>query len=149
VEGFQRAIARFGLAGVPFLEANVDSPLLHVRERIGALMCTPARPDGIVCGSGALAIAVVAGCEDAGLQIDRDYDLATKQFLDVLQWMRPQIIAYHEDIRLAGGALADAVMGAIDGRDTAELQSVSAPVPYDMRQTEKSETPALASSFTA
>jgi LacI family transcriptional regulator len=149
VEGFQRGVIRHGLASVPLLGADVDSSLKQTRETMGKLMAMPGRPDGIVCGSGSAAIAVIAGCEDLGLELGRDYDIAAKQFLDVLQWMRPGIIAYHEDIRLAGSALADAVIGAIEGRPVSELQSLSLPAPYDPRQTEKSAVPVLASSRTA
>lgn len=149
VEGFQRGIARYGLTSVPLSAASVDSSLKQTREATSALMRSPGRPDGIVCGSGSSAIAVIAGCDEAGLELGRDYDVAAKQFLDVLQWMRPDIITYHEDIRLAGAALADAVIGAIEGRPVAELQSLSQPVPYDQRQTEKSPAPVLASSRTA
>jgi LacI family transcriptional regulator len=149
VEGFQRAIAQHSLVAVPFTDANVDSTLREVRDAVGRLLGSRVRPEAIVCGSGAVTFGVVAACEDAGLKIGRDIDLASKQYIDLLQWVRPEIIAFHEDIVLAGTALASAVIGGIEGRAVAELQSVSFPTAYGARQTEKSEPLAFASSRTA
>ncbi len=127
VEGFEQAVAETGAIRVPLADIDVDAPLIHVRESIKNLMSRAGRPDGIVCGSGASAIAAVAGSEAAGLKIGQDFDVAAKQFLQVLTWFRPEILAFQEDIRHAGHVLADAVIGAIDGADPASLQSLSQP----------------------
>ena len=48
-----------------------------------------------------------------------------------LQWLRPEVVTMHEDIRLAGRELAKAVLARIEGRPAEELQTLSYPIPTD------------------
>ena len=102
-------------------------------DRMEEIMSASNRPDGIVCCSGGAAIALVAGIEAAGLKIGEDVDLVSKQSTDVLQWFRPQIIVFNEDVRHAGRELARAVLRRIAGVDARELQSLSYPDEHDLR----------------
>ena len=58
----------------------------------------------------------------------REIDVITKQTSRYLQWFRPGLQAYYEDIPAAGRALADALLRHIDGEDPGKLQSLSLPI---------------------
>jgi LacI family transcriptional regulator len=125
--GFQIGLHEFGAEEVP-LRATIDTPLAEIRDTIKTLMRSPHAPDGIVCSSGAGAIAVNAGIEAAGLRLGSDIDMVAKQSTDVLNWIRPEIITIYEDVRQAGRELAKAVVARIDGVEPELLQSISQPV---------------------
>jgi LacI family transcriptional regulator len=131
--GFKRAVEEGRATSVPVPDIDVDTSLGRIRDRMEEIMSDPQRPDGIVSCSGSAAIAIVAGIEAAGLKIGEDVDLVSKQSTDVLQWFRPQIIVFNEDVRHAGRELARAVLRRIEGVDARELQSLSSPGEHDQR----------------
>lgn len=124
--GFQAGLRAFGAQEVP-LDVTIDTPLAEIRDAVEALMRSPDAPDGIICSSGSAAIAVNAGIEAAGKRVGRDVDLVSKQSAPILNWIRPEIITAHEDVRLAGRELAKAVIASIDGVAPDMLQSISQP----------------------
>jgi LacI family transcriptional regulator len=125
--GFLQAIGGSSAQAAIISDVQTDTPLERIRYRVEEIMSVSNHPDGIVCCSGSVAMAVVAGIEAAGLRIGREVDLVSKQSTDVLKWFRPQIIVFNEDIRHAGRELARAVLGSIEGIDARELQSLSYP----------------------
>lgn len=126
--GFSDAVAEAGVEEVTLSGVTIDDKLTDIKDYIATVMRRPNRPDGLVCGSGSGAIAIVPGIEAAGLKLGRDVDLASKQSTEILQWFRPEIIVMFEDFRLAGRELARAVLARIEGRPAAELQSISSPI---------------------
>ncbi|WYL54834.1 LacI family transcriptional regulator [Aminobacter sp. P9b] len=126
-DGFADALMEHGLSEVPFPTATVDHSIEELRKLTTELMLRPNRPDGFVSGAGAGTFALVAGVEDAGFKLGQDVDIVSKQTSKLLHLLRPQLYVVNEDIRLAGAALAQAVLGRISGRDMASLQSVSYP----------------------
>lgn len=129
--GFERGLRDFGAVAVPFNSVDLDDSLADIREACEATMRAEGAPDGVISGSGAGAVALVAGIEAAGLRLARDIDMVTKQSNDFLQWLRPEVIIQREDFRLAGRELAKAVLARIEGRSAAELQTLSFPVSQD------------------
>lgn len=129
VAGFQAGIERHDLIDVPIRDLTIENDHEVIRARIEALMRSRRRPDGIVCSSAAAAIAAVAGAEDAGLVVGRDVDVAVKESFDLMQKFRREIIVVHEDFRIAGAALARAVLGVIDGQPVSRLQTLDVPKP--------------------
>lgn len=127
--GFERGLQNAGLTGLPFASADSDAPLPEVRAAARELARRNAPPDGIVCSSLRSSFAVVAGFEDAGLKIGRDYDVVTKHSTDLLQMMQPDIIAIPEDFREAGRDTANMVMAWIGGADPSTLQRLVSPGP--------------------
>lgn len=125
--GFSRGMEEGRAKTITVSDIDVEASLGHIRSRTEEIMSGPNRPDGIVCCSGSAAIALVAGIEAAGLKIGKDVDLVSKQSSDILQWFRPEIIVFNEDVRHAGRELARAVLRRIDGADPRELQSLSYP----------------------
>jgi LacI family transcriptional regulator len=128
-DGFDDAIAEFGLAEVPFNGVTVDHSIEQICARTVQLMRRENRPDGIVSGAGGATFALVAGIEDAGLVVGRDVDIVSKQSVKLLHLFRPRLLVVDEDFRLAGRELARAVVAAIDGEPARSLQSLSLPGP--------------------
>jgi LacI family transcriptional regulator len=124
--GFQTGLHDFGAEEVP-LRITIDTPLSDIRDAIEALMLSPNAPDGIISSAGSGAIAINAGIEAAGRRLGKDLDMVTKQSAEILNWIRPEIIAIYEDVRHAGRELARAVIARIDGADPEDLQSISRP----------------------
>ena len=69
----------------------------------------------------------LGGVEAAGASLGREIDVATKDSFGLIHRFRPAIEVVHEDFRAAGAALARAVLGMIDGRPVAELQTLVVP----------------------
>ncbi|MBO6724695.1 MAG: substrate-binding domain-containing protein [Rhizobiaceae bacterium] len=126
-DGFVNGVAECGLTEVPFHNVWVDQPIDKIRDAAIALLKRQGRPDGIVCGSGASAMAVVNALEMCGMELGREIDVVTKQSTELVQMFRPGLFVVEEDFRLAGRELANAVLGQIEGRPVAELQSLSVP----------------------
>ncbi len=127
--GFDRGLREFGLTEFPLngIISN-DTPLDQIKETSRALMTGSDFPDGLVSISGTSTIAFVAGVEEAGKSIGKDIDVVSKQSADFLNWLRPEIHTMNEDIKLAGRELAKALLGRIEGKSPAVLQSLSQPV---------------------
>ncbi|HUG63382.1 MAG TPA: substrate-binding domain-containing protein, partial [Methylomirabilota bacterium] len=125
--GFRRAIERHDLIDVPLRDLTTDDLHEDIRARVETLMRSRHRPDGFACSSAASAIAVVAGAEDAGLAIGRDFDVAVKESFDLMRKFRREILVVREDFRSAGAALARAVLGTIDGLPMRDLQRLQSP----------------------
>ncbi|SCB44700.1 transcriptional regulator, LacI family [Rhizobium miluonense] len=125
--GFQIGLHEYGAEEIP-LRVTTDAPLADIRDSVEALMRSSHPPDGIVCSSGAGAIAVNAGIEAAGFRLGRDIDMVAKQSTDVLNWIRPEIITIYEDVRQSGRELAKSIIARIDGIEPELLQSISSPV---------------------
>lgn len=126
--GFERAVHDFGASIFPFSEVNLDTSLPEIRAACEKVMQSPVAPDGIVSGSAAGAVALIAAVESSGRVIGRDIEMVSKEPNTFLQWLRPEIMTMREDIRLAGRELAKAVIGRIDGAPAPELQTLSYPI---------------------
>lgn len=128
--GFSEGILEAGVTEVP-LNMSIDNWIEDIRERTARLMQRNGRPDGFVSSSGGATFALVAGLEEAGLQLGRDVDVVSKQSTRLLRWFRPQLHVAHEDFRLAGRELATAVLRSIQGADVKELQTLAVPGPIE------------------
>lgn len=126
-DGFAEAVMELGLTEVPFITVTVDHLIDDIRQRTAEVMRRASRPDGFVSGAGAGTFALVAGIEEAGLQLGRDLDIVSKQSSRLLHMFRPQLHVVNEDVRLAGRELARAVIRRIAGTPVDELQSMSLP----------------------
>ncbi|CAN7466462.1 LacI family transcriptional regulator [Pararhizobium sp. LjRoot238] len=124
-KGFDRGIRDFGVEAVAFNAVDLDNSLVEIRAAFESLMKSDEAPDGIVSGSGAGSIALIAGLEAVGKKLSQDVDMVSKVPSDFLSWLRPEVITMNEDIRHAGRELAKAVVGRIAGIPAEELQSLS------------------------
>jgi LacI family transcriptional regulator len=146
VNGFADGLMETGTSGIPFNAVNIDNSIDQIRAHTAQLMQRRDRPDGIISSAGAAALAVVAGIEDAGLTVGREVDVVSKQSSKLLHLFRPAILVVNEDFRLAGRDLARSVLGWIDGKDPAMLQTLSVPTEVEAyRSTQDDHRLALAS----
>jgi len=127
INGFSEGLVETGATAIPFNSVNIDNSIAQIRAHTEELMRRKNRPDGIVSSAGAATLAVVGGIEDAGLTVGRDVDIVSKQSAPLLHLFRPALLVVSEDFRLAGRELARSVLGWIDGKDPAGLQSLSVP----------------------
>jgi LacI family transcriptional regulator len=126
-QGFERGLQSFGLSAVPLSSIDIDAPLWDVRNAARELAARSDPPDGIICSAVRSSFAVAAGFADQGLAIGRDFDIVTKHATDLLEMLRPEIIAIPEDFREAGRDTALMVMAWIAGADPAGLQRLVTP----------------------
>ena len=127
VSGFADAVAERGATEIPFNTLSIDQSIDAIRSRTAQMMRRPGRPDGLVSSASLATLALVAGIEDAGLEIGRDVDIVTKQSSDLMHLFRPQLLVVNENFRLAGSELARAVLALINGAAPGSLQSLAAP----------------------
>ena len=125
--GYLRGLKDFDCEAIPLRDATLHDPLHVVHRSAMNLLRDHPETDGIICGSSAGAIAISSAVTEAGRQIGRDLDMVSKQPADLMRFLRPEIIAIFEDIRLAGRELAKAVLSRIDGVAPEELQSIFKP----------------------
>lgn len=119
------------LLGVPFEVAeNItsDSGGETVEAAIFARFARPNPPDGLLLGSTTAAMAAIAGAEQAGLTLGRDFDVVAKEAIAVLRRFRQDILIVREDVGRAGEFLARALVAEIDKRDWADRQGLEVPV---------------------
>jgi LacI family transcriptional regulator len=132
-DGFLVGLAKHGFSEVPFDVVNNDDSIEDIRRAVRTMMNGPSRPDGIVSGSGGASgtggstYALVMGIEDVGLKLGVDVDIVGKQLFTGSPLIREDLMVITEEVRAAGRELGKAVLGAIDGKPVAELQSMMVP----------------------
>lgn len=131
--GFDAAIAEHGLQEVKFEGISNDSSIQQIRPAVRSLMQLSPPPDGLVnssggvSGTGGAILAIQAGLKDVGAVIGRDVDIVTKQLFANLPIFGDEFYVVHEDVRETGRGLASALLGSINGRPVAELQTLMVP----------------------
>ena len=96
-----------------------------------ARMAQGPRIDGIVCGSTTAAMAAVAGAENTGLRIGRDFDLVAKEAISFLHRFRREILVVKEDVGHAGTFIAQSLIAAIERRAPDQGQFLERPTRAD------------------
>jgi LacI family transcriptional regulator len=130
LEGFAAGLREHGLAEFPLGDIHLDSSLEGAKRRAADIARGPAGPDGYVFTSELFAMAMIAGLEEGGKALGRDFDAVTKQFSPFIEWFRPGLMAVRENHRQAGAGLARAVVAAIQGEPAEALQTLAAPEPH-------------------
>ncbi len=116
ITGFADEAALLGVVFEVTDEISSDSGALAVEAHVTDRMARLPQIDGIVCGSTTAAMAAVAGAENSGLQIVRDFDIVSKEAITFLHRFRRGIIVVKEDVGQAGNFIARALMAAIERR---------------------------------
>jgi LacI family transcriptional regulator len=112
-------------------EVSSDSGAATVEAYVAARMGSLPQVDGIVCGSTTSAMAAVAGAENTGRQIVRDFDIVSKEAISFLHRFRRGIIVVKEDVGQAGTFIARALMAAIERRAPEQGQFLERPTAAD------------------
>ncbi|NMG40837.1 substrate-binding domain-containing protein [Chelativorans sp. ZYF759] len=127
LRGFRQGLAESPAREIPFTEASIDQPIEAIRDAARSLAKRDERPDGFICASAASALALVAGVEEAGLVIGKDFDVVSKQSANILPLFRREIQVVNEDFRKAGDELARSVLALIGGERPENLGSLYVP----------------------
>ncbi len=127
LKGFERGLADFELTGFMLANANTDSEISELQHAGLELSQRKDPPDGIVCVSSSVALALISGLGKGHLVIGHDYDLVAKPMTDLVSMSQPEIIGIDEDFRRAGQELARMVIERIAGTNTFVLQMVDQP----------------------
>jgi len=125
--GFDRGLKDFGLEGIMVGTVNSDSTIAELRAGGLELAHRQTPPDGVICSSSSMALAVIAGLADGGMNIGEHYDLVAKPITDLIALGQPKIIGVDEDFRKAGFELGKMIMARIDGQPAHTLQIVDTP----------------------
>jgi LacI family transcriptional regulator len=146
-QGFQLALAEHGLEEIPFRTVTNDNSMEQIVHAVRDLMSQPLRPDGIVnssggvSGTGGALLALMAGLADAGVTVGREVDIVTKQLFKSLPIFREPYHVVHEDVREAGRELTKALLGAIEGKPVAQLQTLAVPSQVTWQNPDKLDDP--------
>lgn len=122
------------LCGVRFdvrADIHSDCGSALIESAVAARMSQDPRIDGIVCGSTTAAMAAVAGAENAGWRIGRDFDLVSKEAISFLHRFRREILVVQEDVGHAGTFIAQALIAAIEKRAPEQGQFLERPTRAD------------------
>jgi LacI family transcriptional regulator len=124
VLGFAKALQANNISEFLLPNFHIDTNIDDMRQM---LKNSIDKPDGYVSASELSTMALIAGLEDAGQILGKDFDVVTKQCSPFMAWFRPGLMMINEDHRMAGQELARAVLGAIEGKDVKSLQSLAGP----------------------
>ena len=129
--GFADEAAKCGVRFEVTDHISSDSPGSVIEAAMTARMAQDQRIDGILCGSTTAAMASVAGAENAGLRIGRDFDLVAKEAISFLHRFRREILVVKEDVGHAGAFIAQSLMAAIEKRAPDQGQYLERPTRAD------------------
>lgn len=125
--GFERALRDFNLEQFPLATYSTDTPLAEIETAGQEVARHPHRPDGIVSAATLSAFAFAAGFKNAGLAIEKDFDVATKHSSPMVRIAMPEMIYVEEDFKAAGRDLAELLIRSIGGAAPETLQHVVGP----------------------
>ncbi len=131
IAGFADEAALHGVKLELATDVTSDSGASQIEAAMRDRFCAPNPPDGLLVGSTTAAMATVAGAEQTGLHIGRDFDLVAKEAIRFLHRFRPEIIVVHEDVGRAGDFLARALIAAIERRAPDQGQFLDTPGAVD------------------
>jgi LacI family transcriptional regulator len=106
--------------------SSEDSPAL-IQEQIRQFLRAEPQVDGVVCSCASAAMAVIVGAERAGHVLGQSIDVASKEAVDLLRHVRPEVKTIHEDVRRAGVFLAKAAIKTIEAPTAPPMQRLDAP----------------------
>jgi LacI family transcriptional regulator len=127
ISGFADEAALLGLPFEISDKVNSDSGGEAIEAAVQARFLQTDPPDGIVLGSTTAGMAAIAGAEQTGRVLGRDFDVVTKEAIALLRRFRRDIIIVREDVGRAGEFLAHALVARIEKRDWAERQRLEVP----------------------
>jgi LacI family transcriptional regulator len=98
-----------------------------IETGISRRFAAPNPPDGLLVGSTTAAMSAIAGAEQSGGVLGKDFDLVAKEAIAVLRRFRREIIIVPEDVGRAGDFLAHALVASIERRTLDQKQGLEVP----------------------
>lgn len=109
-------------------DITLDTPQEQTMHWLRQRLAAPDRPDGIIGVGEVAAMAAMAAISDSGLQLGRDIDVVAKRASALFDLLRPRIDTMVEDLRAAGRAMGETLLGSMAGEDPRQLQILHQPV---------------------
>ncbi len=131
--GFVTESQSLGMTHEFMADVTSDTPADEIEAAVDQRMRRDPPIDGILTGSPSSAVAAVAGAEQAGRTIGRDFDLVSKEANYFLHRFRKEIIVIREDVSRAGTFLARTLMAAIERRAPEQGQFLDRPDHVDLK----------------
>jgi len=129
--GLMKAAQETGISYELETGVTLDDPAEKLRQATAARIAQGKAPDAYVCPGDAVALAVIAGIVDSGLQVGRDADIVTKQMSGIFSLVRPKVDVISEDIALAGLQMGELLLRRIKGEPVEQLQILQVPkIPF-------------------
>lgn len=125
--GLDKALAANSIRGTVARDVHLDSDPTEFRAVARALASGPNQPDGIICANETRCVALMAGLEDAGIEVGHDIDVIAKDTSDLLDHVTPAVDSFFEDLIFAGEELARLLLMRIAGAPVGELQTLAEP----------------------
>ncbi len=126
-EGFLDAVRDAGCEGLLREDLTLATRPVLLQQAAAGLVRTEGI-DGFICPGEVAAMAVLAGLQDAGIDIGAKVNVIAKQTSDTFGFYRPRIETIHEDIRHAGEALGALILRRLAGESTDRLQVLLPPL---------------------
>lgn len=120
--GFMRAVREAGIAYEIAEGVTLDSSAGEIRNFVKSRMNRPDAPDAFVCSGEVSALATIAGLNDCGMILGRQYDMVAKQTSRLLSEIYPGVETIYEDLAAAGEAMGQLLMRQIAGEAPEQLQ---------------------------
>jgi LacI family transcriptional regulator len=129
--GLMKAVQETGISYELETRVTLDDAADDIRKATVARIAQGNAPDAYVCPGDAVALAVIAGIVDSGLQVGRDADIVTKQMSGIFSLVRPKVDVISEDIALAGLQMGELLLRRIKGEPPETLQILQVPkIPF-------------------
>lgn len=130
-DGLVQAAEESGMRYELETRVTLDDPAEEIRKLTMARIAQGDAPDAYVSPGDAVALAVIAGMVDSGLQVGRDADIVTKQMSGIFSLVRPKVDAISEDIALAGRQMGELLLRRLKGEPAETLQILQLPeIPF-------------------
>jgi len=130
-DGLMKAAQETGIGYEIETAVTLDDAAEDIRKATVARIAQGKAPDAYICPGDAVALAVIAGMVDSGLQVGRDADIVTKQMSGIFSLVRPKVDVISEDIALAGLQLGELLLRRIKGEPVEALQILQVPkIPF-------------------
>ena len=122
LHGFMRAVREAGIAHEIPDAITLDSSAGDIRDFMKTRMSQPDAPDAFVCPGEISALATIAGLNDCGMVLGRQYDIVAKQTSQLLSAIHPGVETIYEDLAAAGESMGRLLMRQIAGEAPERLQ---------------------------
>jgi LacI family transcriptional regulator len=127
LRGFHSEVRHTNMQVYDLSDLNIDTPVSRIVTRLQEIAGSADGPDAYISASENSTMAMINTIESTGKKLGHDFDLVTKKSAMFEGWSPRGLLMIVEDHRRAGFNLAQAVIGAIEGKPAHELQTVFAP----------------------
>jgi LacI family transcriptional regulator len=120
--GFMLAVREAGIAHEIPDAITLDSSAGDIRSFTKMRMGEPDAPDAFVCSGEISALATIAGLNDHGMVLGREFDIVAKQTSRLLSEIYPGVETIYEDLAAAGETMGKLLLRQIAGEAAEGLQ---------------------------